>query len=198
MLAASSVCIPTASLHTRCAMVSWTAHLGMMKTSVQFTNALTCYDVGVFAFIQMKYATGMFNVGRAKMSLSMCGAPKCPQGCECVGYSAICMHFLFDVTFKFVKILSLRVAQPMHQSKFKVFEQLLLLDLSYCNLTTIRASSVFSSLNLLLKLDLSHNQIGSIPDSFDGLAHLRHLDLSWNPLHLVTSKKFQNNSRTPP
>lgn len=125
----------------------------------------------------------------------MCGAPDCPSWCQCHGYSVKCTQLVFDVTFSHIKMLSLYVSElTLHPLLFHNLKSLLILDLSYCDISSVNTTThSLSSLNLLFKLDLSHNVIDSLEETqFEGLTNLQYLDMSWNPLHNLESKIFDN------
>ena len=122
-----------------------------------------------------------------------CGAPKCPPTCQCSGYAMICHTLiLFDTSFKRLTMLTLRHPKLVLVTQiFKHATSLLILDMSYCNITSIPSEGPFLELSVLVKLDLSHNAISSLAHgSLDGLSNLMELDISRNPLSYLKPQAF--------
>ena len=127
-----------------------------------------------------------------------CGAPNCPPTCQCSGYAMKCHTLiLLDSSFKRLTLFILRHSKLMLANEiFKHVTSLLILDISYCSITSISSGRSFLQLNVLVKLDLSHNAISSLAhDSFHGLINLMELDISWNPLGYLEPQAFVHMSR---
>ena len=74
---------------------------------------------------------------------------------------------------------------------FQSLTSVLILDISFCNITSISNEGPFLDLNALVKLDLSHNALSSLAHgSLDGLLNLMELDISWNPLKYFETRVF--------
>ena len=116
-----------------------------------------------------------------------CGAPDCPPTCQCSGYAMKCHTFImFDASFKRLTMFILRHPNlVLAKHSFQNVPYLLILDISFCNVTFISSEGPFLNLNALFKLDLSHNAITSlVHGSLDGLFNLMELDISANPLKI--------------
>ena len=114
-----------------------------------------------------------------------CGAPDCPATCQCSGYAMKCHTFIMlDASFKRLTMFILRLSKlVLAKQIFQHVTSLLILDISYCRVTSISSDGPFVDLSALFKLDLSHNAISSLAHgSLDGLTNLVELDISWNPL----------------
>ena len=114
-----------------------------------------------------------------------CDTPDCPPTCQCSGYAMKCYTFItLDASFKRLTMFTLRHHKPvLVKQTFHHVTSLLILDISYCSVTSISSEGPFFYLHNLVKLDLSHNALSSlVHGSLDGLANLMELDISWNPL----------------
>ena len=123
----------------------------------------------------------------------VCGAPDCPPTCQCSGYAMKCYTFItFDASFKRLTMFILRHPKLMLAKQiFQYVTSLLILDMSFCNITSISSEGPFFDLNTLVRLDLSHNAISSLAHgSLDGLLNLIKLDISWNPLNYFETRVF--------
>lgn len=118
----------------------------------------------------------------------LCGAPSCPNGCHCMGYSVKCIgptakevHFILTGNIKMLKI-----THDKFTLKSTVFDNVaftLFLDLSQNRISKLPVPSMFHTLNTVIRLNLSSNDIHFFEDnSFLGLKQLREIDLSGNPV----------------
>ena len=114
-----------------------------------------------------------------------CDAPDCPPTCQCSGYAMKCYTFItLDASFKRLTMFILRHPKlVLVKQVFQHVTSLLILDVSYCSVTSISSEGPFFYLHHLVKLDLSHNSLSSLVyGSLNGLTNLMELDISWNPL----------------
>ena len=115
-----------------------------------------------------------------------CDTPDCPPTCQCSGYAMKCYTFItLDASFRRLTMFILRHPKlVLLKQIFQDVISLLILDVSYCSVTSISSEGPFSHLHDLVKLDLSHNALSSLVNgSLDGLTNLMELDVSWNPLN---------------
>ena len=127
-----------------------------------------------------------------------CGAPNCPPTCHCSGYAMKCHTWIqLDTSFKHLIMFTLRYPKlVLAKQIFRAVTSLLILDMSYCNITSISSEGPFLELNLLVKLDVSHNAVSSLTyGSLHGLINLMELDISWNPLSYLEPRTFVHLSR---
>ena len=114
-----------------------------------------------------------------------CDTPDCPTTCQCSGYAMKCYTFItLDASFKRLTMFILRHPKlVLVKQIFQHVTSLLILDISYCSVTSISSEGPFFYLHDLARLDLSHNALLSlVKGSLDSLTNLMELDISWNPL----------------
>ena len=115
-----------------------------------------------------------------------CRGPDCPPICQCSGYAMKCYTFItLDASFRRLTMFILRYPKlVLAKQIFQHVTSLLILDISYCNVTSISSEGPFFYLRYLIKLNISHNALSSlVTGSLDGLTNLVKLDVSWNPLN---------------
>ena len=125
----------------------------------------------------------------------LCDAPQCPPACSCNGYAVICSQLSrFSLSAASIRFLRLNSSiNSLGRSVFDNLEQLLFLDLSFGNLSSMSSFGVFRRLSILKTLNLSHNKIESLTEGvFQGLKNLHELDLSWNPLRSLVGDVFDH------
>ena len=127
-----------------------------------------------------------------------CGAPNCPPTCQCNGYAMKCHTFIrLDASFTRLVMFILRYPKlVLVKQIFQNVTSLLILDISYCNITSISSEGPFLGLRNLIKLDLSHNALTSLAHgSLEWLINLMELDISWNPLKYLETRVFAHMRR---
>ncbi|XP_054154675.1 protein slit-like [Oppia nitens] len=120
----------------------------------------------------------------------------CPDVCHCHGFTVDCSQRSLTSLPKHIPLTvrELRLEQNMIRElpakAFSPFKQLVSLDLSKNNITTL-SSDTFSGLKVLQTLFLFGNQISELPDGvFNGLSSLSILLLNANRLSCIKNDSF--------
>ena len=129
-----------------------------------------------------------------------CDAPQCSLGCTCNTHSVYCRRSnntkSIDILMNTTKFLILQQSNiDLHQNVFKLFKNLMVLDISGNEVTSLGPSgySYLRHAHSLVECILRINKIAVLfKHSFHNLQRLTKVDLSTNPLVYVRNNAFVN------
>ena len=129
-----------------------------------------------------------------------CDASQCPLGCTCNVYSVYCSGSnntnSIDILMNTTKFIILQQSNiDLHQNVFKLFKNLMVLDISGNEVTSLGPSgySHLKHAHSLVECILRINKIAALfSHSFHNLQFLSKVDLSMNPLIYVRNNAFVN------
>ena len=144
---------------------------------------------------QKFHCDGIVHCKKSMEDERFCGTVNCPSGCHCMSHIVKCVNLMFQMIPIVDHVTSLLDVSFNHirlnNSSFLSYPLMMKLNLSYNQIHHIPIG-IFANLPRLLTLSIQFNSISQLSQGiFTGLTRLQHLFLQGNQIEIIGNHAFQ-------